>query len=108
MESTEAEEDSGIKPEREEDAESSAKEDAETLSGVGGADQSVGYIVCLANAVTLYQRKNLNCFACGSPDHLMKDCPKSEFKCKRGDGKEGSLGSSQTSSSSTDVPGEGS
>ena len=76
MESTEAEEDSSIKPEREEEAESSAEEHAETLSGVGGADQLVGYIVHFANTVELYQRKNLNCFKCGSPEHLVRDCPK--------------------------------
>ena len=46
------------KPEGEEEAKSSAGEDAETLSGIGGADQSVGYIVCFANMVELYQRKN--------------------------------------------------
>ena len=47
-----------MKPEREEEAKSSAGEDTETLSVVGEADQSVGYIVCFANAVKLYQRKN--------------------------------------------------
>ena len=58
MESNEAEEDSGMKPEGEEETESSAAEDAETLSGAGGADKSVWYIVCFANAVKLYQRRN--------------------------------------------------
>ena len=76
MESNEAEEDSGKKPEGEEEAMSSASEDAETSSGVGGADQSVRYIVHFANGVELYQRKNGNCFGCSSPDHLMKDCLK--------------------------------
>ena len=38
MESNEAEEDSGTKPGEEEEAESSAGEDAENLSGVGGVD----------------------------------------------------------------------
>ena len=47
-----------MKPEGEEEAESSAGEDAETLSGVRGVDQSVGYIVDFANVVKLYQRKN--------------------------------------------------
>ena len=65
-----------MKPEGEEEAEFSAGEDADTLSGVGGVDQSVGCIVCFANVVKLYQRKNQNCFQCGSPEHLMKDCPK--------------------------------
>ena len=65
-----------MKPEGEEEAESSAGEDAETSSGVGRGDQSVGYIVYFANAVKLYQKKNQNCFRCGSPDHLMRDCLK--------------------------------
>ena len=60
--------------EREEEAESSAGEDIETSSGIRGADQSVGYIVHFANAVELYQKKNQNCFRCGSPDHIMRDC----------------------------------
>ena len=58
VESTEADEDLSVKPEREEEAESSAEEDTETSNRVGGADQSVGYIVHFANAVELYQRKN--------------------------------------------------
>ena len=57
MESTEAEEDSSVMPEREEKAKSSAEEDAETLSIVVGADQLVGYIVHFTNVVKLYQRK---------------------------------------------------
>ena len=46
----------------EEEAESSAREDAETSSRAGGADQLVEYIVLFANAVKLYQRRNQNCF----------------------------------------------
>ena len=46
------------------------------MSGVGGTDQLVGYIVHFANAAELYQRKNQNCLGCSSPDHLVKDCPK--------------------------------
>ena len=72
VESNEAKEALDMKPEREEEAKSSAGEDVETSSGVGGADQSVGYIVHFANTVKLNQRKNQNCFS--SPDHLMKDC----------------------------------
>ena len=75
MESNKAEEDSGVKAEEQEETESSAGEDAGTSSRVGGADQSVGYIVHFGNAVKLYQRKNQNCFRCSSPD-LLKDCPK--------------------------------
>ena len=76
VESNRAAEGSGTKAEEEEEAESSYGEDPETLSGVRGADQSVGYIIHFANAVKLYQRKNQNCFRCGSPNHLVKDCPK--------------------------------
>ena len=52
------EEDSSMKPEGEEETRSSAGEDTEALGGVGGADQSVGYIVHFTNTVSLYQRKN--------------------------------------------------
>ena len=55
VESNEAEGDSGVKAE---EAQSSAGEDTETSSGVGGVDQLVGYIVCFANVIELYQRKN--------------------------------------------------
>ena len=44
--------------------------------GIGRADQPFGYITCFANAVELYQKKNQNCFRCGSPDHLLRDCLK--------------------------------
>ena len=76
VESNRGAEDSGMKAEEEEEDESSEGESQETWSGVGGADQSVGYIVHFANVVKLYQRKTQNCFRCGSHDHLMKDCPK--------------------------------
>ena len=71
-----AAEDSGTKAEEEEEAKSLGGENPVTSSRAVGADQSVGYIVHFANAVKMYQRKNWNCFRCGSPDHLMKDCPK--------------------------------
>ena len=71
VESIGTEEDLSVKPEGEEEAESS-DEDLETLSGIGGAYQPVGYIVCFANVVKLHQRKNGNCFRCGSSDHLMR------------------------------------
>ena len=58
VENNEAEEDSGVKPEGKEEAKSSAGEDVETSSRVGGVDQFVGYIVHFANAVKLYQKKN--------------------------------------------------
>ena len=80
MERLGAEEDLSVKPEGEEEAESSDEEDLETSSGIGVADQSVGYIVCFAKVVKLYQRKNQNCFGCGSPDHLIRECPKNLSK----------------------------
>ena len=46
VESNETEEDPGMKPKGEEEAESSTGEDTETSGGVGGVDQLVGYI-CL-------------------------------------------------------------
>ena len=73
VENNEAEEDSGAEPEGEEGTESSAGKDPETSSGVGGTDQSFGYIVHFANVVRLYQKKNQNCFGCSSPDHLVRD-----------------------------------
>ena len=79
VESIRAEEDLSVKPEVEEEAESS-DEDPETLSGIGGADQQVGYIIQFDNAVELHQKENQNCFRCGSLDHLMRDCPKDHNK----------------------------
>ena len=75
--------DSSVKLEGEEEAESSEGEDQETPNEIHGADQPISYIICFANAVKLYQKKNWNCFACGSPDHLMKDCPKDLSKVAR-------------------------
>ena len=83
VEDCETEEDSGQKPNGEKEAESSAEEDAGMSGKVGGADQSLGYIVWFTNAVELYQKKNHNCFGCGSPDHLVKDCPKDLGKTAR-------------------------
>ena len=83
VENHEMEKDSGPKPNREKDTESSAEEDVGTLDKVGDADQLLGYIMQYANAVELYQKKNCNCFMCGSPDHLVKDCPKDLGKTTR-------------------------
>ena len=33
-------------------------------------------IIHFTNTVKLYQKKNWNCFRCGIPDQLVKDCPK--------------------------------
>ena len=65
-----------MKAEEEEEAESSAREDPETLSGAGGVDQSVGYIIHLPTWSSCIRGKKQNWFRCGSPDHLMKDCLK--------------------------------
>ena len=62
VESIGTEENLSVKPEGEEEAESSDREDPETLSGIGGTDQLVCYIVHFASAVELYQKKNQNCF----------------------------------------------
>ena len=62
MENNEAEEDPGMKPEGEEETKSSAGKDAETSSGVGGADQLVGYIVHFANAVQVVSEEKLKLF----------------------------------------------
>ena len=45
--------------------------------------QMLAHKVWFANAVELYQKKNCNCFGCGSPDHLVKDCPKDLGKSAR-------------------------
>ena len=83
VEDHETEEDSGSKPDREKEAESSAEEDM-GMSGEGGStDQSLGYIVQFTNAVELYQKKNSNCFGCCNLDHLVKDCPKDLGKTAR-------------------------
>ena len=55
MESIGTEGDSSVRPEGEEEAESS-EGDQETPSKIGGADQPISYIVHFANAVELYQK----------------------------------------------------
>ena len=105
-------------------------------SGVGGADQSVGYIVHFANVVRvvseekseivsdvhfanvvkLSQTKNQNCFRCGSPDHLMKDClkdlsktsQKASLNVKEGMTKKGSWAPQKSVVDSASIPGWGS
>ena len=79
----ETEEDSGPKPDGENEAESSVEEDVGTSGEVGDVDPTLGYITCFANAVELCQKKNYNCFRCDSLDHLVKDCPKDLGKTAR-------------------------
>ena len=55
---------------------SPAEEDAGMTGEVGDVDLSLDYLIWFANAVQLYQKRNHNCFGCGIPDHLVKDCPK--------------------------------
>ena len=83
VESTGTKENSSVKPKGEDEAESSDGEDPETSSEIGRAHQPFGYIIHFANAVDLYQKKNWNCFGCGSPDNLVKDCPKYLSKTTR-------------------------
>ena len=54
VESVGTEENSSVKPEGEEEAESSDGEDPETSSEIGGADQMASYIIHFANVVELY------------------------------------------------------
>ena len=75
VEDLETEEGSGPKLNGEKETESSTEEDVGMLGEVGNVDPSLGYIVWFTNAVELYQKKNCNCFGCGSLDHLVKDCP---------------------------------
>ena len=68
VESNGVAEDSGTK----EEVEFSDGEDFKTLSGIKGADQSLGYIIHFANTGKLSQKKNWNCFGGGSLTILWK------------------------------------
>ena len=83
VEDCETEVDSSPKPNGEKEAESPAEEDAGTTGEVGNVDTSLGYITLFANVVKLYQKRNHDCFGSGSPDHLVKDCPKEMGKTTR-------------------------
>ena len=82
VESIRTEIDSTAGLEGEEEVESSGG-DLEAPSEIGGAEQLLSYIIWFANAVELYQKRNQNCFGCGSPEHLVKDCPKDLSKVTR-------------------------
>ena len=60
-----------MEPEEEEEMEPPADEEVGASGKVKEADQSVEYITYLMNAVELYQKKNKNCFGCGSPDYFV-------------------------------------
>ena len=62
------------------DTEPSANEEVEALGRTEETDQPMKYIICFAKAVELHQQKNRSCFRCGSPNHLMQDCPKDMSK----------------------------
>ena len=71
----EVEEDSSVKQEGGE-KEPSADEEVKTSGRIGEMVQSVEYIIQFAKVVELYQKKNRNCHRCGSPNHIVWDCPK--------------------------------
>ena len=48
-----------------------ADKKVEVPGKVKEADQPTEYITSLAKAVELYQKKNRNCFRCGSLDHFI-------------------------------------
>ena len=76
VEDHENEDDLGPKPDRGKEAKSSAGKEVETTGKVGDVDLLLGYITWFANMVELYQKKNCNCFGCGSLDHMVIDCPR--------------------------------
>ena len=76
MEDHKTEEVSFPKPNGEKEAESSIEEDAEMTGKVSDVDPSLGFVTWFASAVELYQKRICGCFGYGSPDHLVKDCPK--------------------------------
>ena len=67
------EEDPGVKLEGEGETEPSANKDVEASGRVGETDKFVKYIINFTKGVEFYQKKNKNCFGCGSPDHLIQD-----------------------------------
>ena len=62
VESIGAEEESSVKPEGEEEAESSDGEDPESSSGIGGVDEPVGYIIHFSNVIEQYQKRKSKLF----------------------------------------------
>ena len=68
IEDHETEEDLGSKPDGKKEAESSAEEDVGMSGEVDDTDHVIKLYCLVANAIELYQKKNHNCFRCGSPD----------------------------------------
>ena len=83
VEDRETEEDLVPKPNGENEAKSSAKEDVGTTGEVSNVDPLLGFTEQFANAVELYQKRNHICFGYGSPDYLVKDCPMEMEKTAR-------------------------
>ena len=44
-----------------------------------GEDSVDGLNVCLAQALSRYQREEWKCFMCGSPGHFARDCPHHKY-----------------------------
>ena len=76
VENAKGEADSGSKQGGEGETEPLADKEAEASGRAEGTDQSIEYIVCFTKVVEHYQQQTRSCFRCGSPNHLIWDCPK--------------------------------
>ena len=84
VEDHETEEDSGPKPDREKETESSAEEDAGMIGKVSDLNPLLGFVVQFANVVELYQKRELQLlWGVGSLDHPVKDCLREMWKTAR-------------------------
>ena len=97
IESVKGKADSSTKQKEEGEMEPSADEEFKVLGRAEETDQPMEYIIHFTKAVDLYLQKNRSCFSCGSPNHLMRDCPKdisknvwkADFNTKEGMAKNG-------------------
>ena len=111
MESIGTEEEPSVKPEGEEEMESSDGEDPEISSWIGGAHQLIGYIVCLPLWSSCIRRKTeivSDVVVLTTSLEIVWRISARLPKCERRDGKERRLSPSETSSCSTGIPGWGS
>ena len=76
IESVKGEADSGEKQDKEGEMKLSADKEVKVSARREETDKPMEYIVCFPKVVELYQQKNRSYFGCGSPNHLMWDCPK--------------------------------